>query len=424
MSLLTNNLYRAAISKALHSLAIRVAGVGLTFVAYVLLARVMPVDEYGQFIYAVNFIAILALIAQAGFQTSVQRFFHEYAKQPHYRAGFIITSFWLPLLLSLSFLLLALLVTRLWDLPEIIGRTLPYIVVGSLFFTLTYVAQQSLKASKRIVFSQIFEQIGLPLTLIALAASFLWVWPQPLSFSWAARSYISVFLLLSFVAWGLFFRSSYPKRVSPAYHLKLWCASSVSMGVISLIGALMTRLDVLIIGVFLTSTDVAEYGVAARIAALLAFVYAALNNAVTPLLSEHYHAGNPEKMYDILRKLSRISLTLNLFGFGVLVLLHQYILGLFGAQYLSAGDLLLILGFAQAVNIASGPLGSVLMLMNHQRAYLYFNTLFGIVFAGLLWMVIPLYGVVAAALVTACIGVVMSICLVVLVYRKTGFWAI
>ena len=66
-------LLRSGLSKSLVSLGIKVATAGLTYVMYVILSRLMGIEEYGYFAFGLSLATILAIGANYGQQTAILR---------------------------------------------------------------------------------------------------------------------------------------------------------------------------------------------------------------------------------------------------------------------------------------------------------------------------------------------------------------
>lgn len=418
-SLIPDSATKLLAGNAIKSLLIRVGGVGLSLAAYIMLARVMSENAYGSFIYFVTWVGILSLLAQGGFSASIMRFFHEYSANPAALKAYLRTSFLLPIVLTIgvSGLLFAALVAEM--LPATLAHITPYLPLAILAFTLAYIAQAALKADHRIVLSQVFEQIGLPLALLGLALYGL-MSGETIALATGTTAYMAVFFIIAAITWTLFTKRSYPCSARPEYRLREWLATSFPMCGSSLVAALMSRMDILLLGFFVSAAEVGEYGVAARVAVLLSFLYAALNNALIPTLSKKFQAGETEAINRLLPKIMRLALALTCVGLAGVALLGGWVLSLFGEEYISAAPLLWLLAVAQTANLYAGPAGSILLVSGHQKAYLYFTVAIALLLAGGLWFAIPAYGLMGAAWVTLAVTLLLNAALLILIRRLTG----
>ncbi|HKS23747.1 MAG TPA: oligosaccharide flippase family protein, partial [Thermoanaerobaculia bacterium] len=122
--------------------------------------------------------------------------------------------------------------------------------------------------------------------------------------------------------------------------------------------------DILLLGALAAAAEVAHYGVAQKVASAFLLLYAAVTTACTPfmrklvddrpLLGHYYHT------------VARWTLTLALPLFVVCVAAPRLILELFGPAYASTSVVpLVVLSLAAVAFIVSGPAGSTLLVTGH-----------------------------------------------------------
>lgn len=410
--------------RAALSLGIRVGGVGLMLLAQILLARAMPVSQYGIFIYATNVIPLATLLMQLGFPSATIKFMHHYKDQPALLKGFVYVSFALPAMLIAVVGGLTWIAQQaaLLSLPDLMASTIEYGLWVVLFFAITQMAQQHLRALHRVTYSQIFEQIGLPLLLIAFAATVL-LQQAPTDFiatiSYYGLCYVALAATTCVVLWRVLPQHA-GIQVRPAYDTNSWVKTAMPMGVGVMAITLLSRIDVFMLGMFLPADAIAHYGVASRIAGFLMFALAALGAVLDPIISDLYHKGDIEKISRMISKVVRLVLLGGSVMFVALYVLGGEILGLFGPEYSDAKPLLLILAAGQMLNLSAGPSVSILNISGHQKIYMQLLLVFVVLTAGALTLVIPAYGVVGAATVTSIMLAAMNLALSILIYRKTG----
>lgn len=409
--------------RAALSLSIRIGGVGLMFMAHVLLARAMSTDDYGSFVYAVNAIPLLVLLVQLGFTSASVKYMHAYKAEPAALKGFVYTSFWLPCMLALiGILAIAPLLLAYVPMTHVMQQTFTYGMWAVLLFAMTQTAQQHLRALHRTTYSQIFEQIGLPLMLMAFAGFVLWHGATA-SFVESIHAYTLCYAVLSVitvaVCWRMLGRHI-PLNETPQWRVSEWVRTALPMGVGVIAIALLSRLDVLMLGAYVAPETIAHYGVASRIAALLMFALAALGAVLDPMISQWYHAGEIAKISNLISRVVRLIVLASLLMLGGLYFFGDLLLGMFGPEYIEAKSIMLVLAVGQALNISAGPSASILNVSGHQKAYMHLVLVCIAISAAALALVIPAYGVMGAAIVSATMLIGMNIALGVMIYRKTG----
>ncbi len=406
------------LQKAMISLTIRFMGIAAMLAFHVLLARALSPEEYGFYLYAVSVLVMVGFLCQGGFQVVSIRFFHEYEHDTPRLFGFMITFvMWLSLSASLFALVCALIPDAY--VPSLMVRALDYVVWMAIPFAIAYFSQSLLRARHHIVLSQLFEQIGLPLGLLAAI-----VIGSHAQHEATAAFFINAHgLLLGVIAMItslIFFRVHPMKYTRPTFwpEFRLWISSALTSGVAGFLHLLLMRLDILILGLLVTAEEVAYYGVAAKIATVLGFFTAALSNAIDPLLSKKMHLKEPHAVSALLMQ-SHLLLFAVLVGCGAcMLLLGETFLGLFGAEYVGAYDILSVLVLAQLCNIAGGSYSNIYAIIGEQKRFLYLSAAGASLLIGLLLYFIPLFGPIGAAYAVLSASALLSVMLIFQAHRQ------
>ncbi|MNN29290.1 hypothetical protein D3C81_1428880 [compost metagenome] len=85
---------------------------------------------------------------------------------------------------------------------------------------------------------------------------------------------------------------------------------------------------------------------------------------------------------------------------GVVVFAGE-LMSVFGSQFSSGKQILVILALGQLINVATGPVGYLLTMTGHETAMRNMYVLSGVACISLVCVLTPLYGVVGAAWATA-----------------------
>ena len=127
--------------------------------------------------------------------------------------------------------------------------------------------------------------------------------------------------------------------------------------------------DILLLGAIAAAAEVAHYGVAQKVAAAFLLLYAAITTASAPFMRAL--AGDRALLGHYYHTVRRWTLTLALPLLVVCVAAPRTILALFGAEYANTSVVpLVVLSLAATVFIVSGPAGSALLVTGHARALL------------------------------------------------------
>lgn len=131
---------------------------------------------------------------------------------------------------------------------------------------------------------------------------------------------------------------------------------------------LMSRTDVFILGLFKQPADVGLYNVAFQ-AAVLVDLGLQVSNFITTQEFARYHASNQrEELQTFAIHSARITLAIGIAIFTFLAVFGRYLLGLlFGHEYRSAFSIMVVLAFGKCVALVFGEPGFILNMSGNER---------------------------------------------------------
>ena len=212
--------------------------------------------------------------------------------------------------------------------------------------------------------------------------------------------------------------SEFNGEIAEKVKLAVLLKSSLPFMLTSSMSIVMLQTDTLMLGAMLTTEEVGIYSIAMKLALLTSLVLVVSNAIVAPKISELYVQGKVQEMLLMVRKV----ITVLLFS-GVIILVGfiffgEVLLGLWGVSGFS--DLLVVLAFGQFINLATGPVGHLLMMTEyavlHSKVIL-FMTVINVV---LNYWLISSYGLIGAAIATATVVAMTNFLSWVLVWIKYG----
>jgi O-antigen/teichoic acid export membrane protein len=165
--------------------------------------------------------------------------------------------------------------------------------------------------------------------------------------------------------------------------------------------------SLIILGLYASSTDISYYSIAQRMAILISFVLIVMNSIYAPKYAVLWSKGDTTGLNENARSSSTFMMVLAIPALLVCLIYPQQLLLIFGEDYQQADSLLMILAFAQFINVFTGSNGYILMMTGHEREFrniILFSAIITIISSFLL---IPAYGVVGAAFATL-IGIVVK----------------
>lgn len=352
----SDGLLRTLASGAGASFAFRTTGYGHVFAAQVVPARVLPTGDFGAFWYAMTWASTLSLFGVLGYDVATVRFVPAYERTGRWvdLRGFLHEPRRTVLVASLA-LGAALTATAAALTPFLepdLRATLMLAGAAVPVMSAAKLHESSLRAARRLHVAQLPLSLVRPAVIIALAAE--------------------------------------------------WRGASRSMLLVAGFGVVLFQADILLTGALIDTSAAGRYVVASRVAGLAVFVLTAVNFAVGPLLSSAWSAQRGDDLRRLVR-LSVLASTLATVGVATgLALFGRPLLGVFGPPFVAVYPVLLILLAGQVVNALTGPVTLRLNMTGHHRSVARVLAAGAAINVVLDLALIPAFGLVGAAVATAC----------------------
>jgi O-antigen/teichoic acid export membrane protein len=185
----------------------------------------------------------------------------------------------------------------------------------------------------------------------------------------------------------------------------------------------LTQADLWVIGIFRTQDEVAIYGAAARLVALVAMPLTIVNAVVPSFIAEMYAKREKQDLESALRSAATMASIPALLVVTIFLFLAAPILGIvYGEYYRQGAAVLILLGSGQLVNVCAGSCGVILMMTGHQVLMMSITIACGaLTVVGAILLVEP-YGVTGVASVAAAAMLLQNALMLLSSKLKTGIW--
>ncbi|WCL53381.1 oligosaccharide flippase family protein [Gimibacter soli] len=403
--------------------AVYVIGVPLALIVNIVLARWLPVEEFGQYSFAIAAATFLAVPVSGGLPLLLTR---EVSTSllaedtPAFQRVLTTSLAWVGV--ASLVVILGVLAFGAYVMP---GRsallTMAALMVPAL--SLMAVGEGVLKGAGRPALAEAIRQLAVPPILIVAA---LWL----LQGAVAEAGIMLRFNLLAYLfvglagLWLVIQVSKFPVRplLPGGAHLQAWGPALLSFALISGMTTLSTQFATLLLGFLGNDEHVAYLRVAERGALLVAFPLMIMNAIIGPRIVEANRAGRPA-LQALSRQSARLTLALALPVALILISLGKPLIGLtFGDNYVEGGYLpLVFLSVGQLLGVAFGSPALILMMTGHERRGVTAQATGLSIMMVSVTVLAVLFGADGAAVGIA-IGLVMTKLLVVLAVRRNlGF---
>ncbi len=161
---------------------------------------------------------------------------------------------------------------------------------------------------------------------------------------------------------------------------------------------LLSWTDTIFLGIFTTSDTVGIYNVAFTLAALVGFSLHSLNSILAPKIAYLFKENKQKDFNKLLTMAVKINFFSSLLIVAFLVIFRNFILGLFGEEFLAGGTLLILLCIGQFSNAFCGPVGVVFQMTGKQKLFQNLVFVAFIINLSLNFILIKPYGYYGAAI--------------------------
>ena len=213
------------------------------------------------------------------------------------------------------------------------------------------------------------DSVVRPLLILGMFLVLYRIQPATDAHSILQANVLAVLAVLAILASHLWARlPAAAKQARPDFSdLRSWLALALPMILISGIGLLLNRTDIIMLGSFMGPAESGVYAIGSRFAELATFGLAAVNTVLAPRISEMYHAGERDRLQGLVAVAVGFSLVFTLCVAAVLGAFGQVLLALFGERFPAAYLPMLILLGGQIINALAGSVGYLMIMTGRQR---------------------------------------------------------
>lgn len=365
-------------------------------IVFIVLAKLMPVEDFGILSFGFSLSAIAVIVADFGFSLMIMKDYPRQRDPSIYLSKSIVAKIILAILSSIIFLIyLLLFYTGQWLL--IGGIYIAFALVAS--FTIYFQAHLRVQNKfKKYTETGIVYAIAVTLVVIAY-------WYYELSLE------VLVILLLAGkivqLFWALYcstksFHTFSFKKTGVSKLIK----NSWSFGVFGVLGIIYFMVDTQLISIFLGAKDVALYQSVFRIVLILMVFSDIVSNVLLPYLSFKFF--NKDNVSELVSKIFLYLLIIGCSWFLLFTSFKEEILGiLYTPEYVEAAILVLPFSIVIVLRTVATLLGNILTISDRQSARVLTVSISLVVSLALNLFLIPKYGIAAAAWTSVLVHIVL-----------------
>ena len=384
------------------------AKLSAAFIAFgltALVTRNMPNDEAGLFLLGFSILAVLSVFFRLGLDNVILRFLSAHGTDAFAQEKLNRGLLWVATVVipstAIGMFFSEQIATHIFNKPAF-GPVLFWMLLALPAMAIFMLLAMAFQAQHRVVITTIFQNLGISTVFVA-AFGYLWYeQPEVLNAVTAAQIYAGaagIIFLAAVVTWfsqkGISFNvTSYKDKELTSASANLWVASNMSL--------ITAWAGLLIAGAMVSAEELAQLSSAQRTANLTSFVLIVINMVMAPRYARMWNEGDLIGIKRLAKWSTRGMIVMVVPVVFVAVIFSEAVMGLFGESYKQAGVLLSIMVVGQSINVATGSVGYLLNMCGHDKDFRRVTLFAGPLTIVLAYVFTSHWGVLGAALATAC----------------------
>ena len=417
---------RAGYDPAIHNAGVQVLlvrgfGVVAAYVAQVLLARWLGSTEYGVYSFAWSLAFLVAVLVRFGQGTVILRFLPIYLanKDESRLLGVLICTIGVTTLLSILVTILGLTVPRFVALEP---RTIAWLSVATLLVPLLVYQDLARNISRVLGFTLVaFVPRELALHVLIIVGMAVAVAFKLSATAVTALAIIFAALLLPLIVQAALSIRALPRSLwhkTAQWEWPAWFSVAWRLVLVAGFLELTRRSDIVLIGFFLGPEEVSIYSAASRTAALIQVIPASMLAMVVSRFAVLHSDGKTAELQSLVASLVQSIFWPTLAISLVFAAASPWIIAVFGPDFRSGAITLSILAFANLSYAVRDPSSGILSVTGNQSALLRVYGVSTVIHVGVNSILIPAFGINAAALGTAIVLTASAVWLNVITNRE------
>lgn len=384
---------------------LKVVGLLAMFAISILLARGLGAEGIGDFYLAQSIVNIALVVAMLGLGNHIIKMSaHAYCHKDWGQLESLKKNA-IRLVAVISALVTVIIIFLATELGESlfnkhqIDTILKWLCLTLLPMNVLTVYVSLYKGIQRTAVATFFENVGIPvivLFLILLNVSSLTL-IEVVKFYVLASCTV---LLLAALRWGRLTSNHHPMS-NRLYSKKEMIRSSLPLYGVALTNLIISVTDTIMLGFWETSEVIGQYGVALRIASISSIVLIVTNTVVASKFAVYHKVEDMDGLSRLAKGTTGVMAIIAFLFLIFLLFFNDLVLSLFGADFLSANRMLVVLAIGQFFVLSTGPVAILLMMTGHEKFHQYTTVISAVLNIVLNAVLIPMYGGLGAAVATA-----------------------
>lgn len=405
---------------------ISLIGRPLGLIQVAIITNYFGADANGVFRVCFSIFSLVVILGRFGVDMAISRFIAQYRKQNKMdlvnevfqRAMRIVLP--IALFLSVAVFLLAPAITHYYYHDKPYTVPIQIFSIGIFFSILSGVIEEGIRGLKKIKEYSWINNVSTQAAACILMLACMLFTTNTLNVEITYVIALVFTFILGVYYWFKFV--PYQKIEKPQLSNKELLRVSLPMLSAKYLTTLYTWVDTLILAAYVSDTDVSTYNVAARVTAFATLPLIAINNISGPKFAEAFGESDTKQLKKTVHISTRLVFWTCMPIMLAFLLVPKLFLFVFGEECTTPEALLAfhIINIGQIVNFLTGPVTVFLNMTGRQRISQLYAAITMVTSIALCFILVPMYGLLGAAIATAAARTVLNLGCALHVYFTTG----
>lgn len=426
---LKNSHHSYLITGSITSLILKLLSIVLGYLAMLYITNKYGASVFGALTLSITLLSVFSLIPNFGMSSAIVRIVGELRVNKKFQeithSIFVIfvfttfTSVFFAHLLSSNATFIADQILNKWQMAENLVNVSPAIVSGTALVVIASIFHGLQNTKRYLFFQTILHQV---LFLFFLIINDRFHFHSTVVEVFVYSNIFAALVAFFFLCVKILKFPRSPQKKTIEYGFCKIVRISVPMLFTTSSMMVMSWTDVLMIGMFKTEADVGVYTAANKVSSLVSIPLIAINVIAIPKFIEFYAKKDAENLQAVAKHSTKLISLVSIPVFLLFLIFAEKIMKMFGAEFIAAAGVLVVLSLGQLVNAICGPVGGLLQMTNNQNYYQNTILVFTLINVGLNYVLVPLYGISGASYATFLSMALLNTVLVFIVKLRLGFW--
>ncbi len=193
---------------------------------------------------------------------------------------------------------------------------------------------------------------------------------------------------------------------------------SVSLMLNTLMMFINGRVNILLLGFFVSTGEIGVFSVAFKLSVLIEFVMTSMKSIAMPQIAHFYKEGKREKLLRTMQFSAKIILAAALPATLLLLIFPEKIMSLFGAEFMIGSNVLRLFAVTHFISAASGLVGAFMNMTGNQKIFARLLATSFVTNVVLNLILVPNFGIEGSALATLISTAIWNVPGALFIYKK------